>query len=93
MLEKKKSSLKLKVIFLISVNPELHLTDSEDEEIDDDEESALAVTNVSQIKFFASLLFQFFSRQISSIVFLWMKHQLWMKRNLSYLTYHLFGKE
>ena len=70
------------MIFLISVKP-----DSEDEEIDDDEESALAVTNVSQIKFFASLLFQFFSRQISSIVF------LWMKQNLSYLTYHFFGKE
>ena len=58
----KKSSIKND--FLISVKP-----DSEDEEIDDDEESALAVTNVSQIKFFASLLFQFFSRQISSIVF------------------------
>ena len=42
------------MIFLISVKP-----DSEDEEIDDDEESALAVTNVSQIKFFASLHFFF----------------------------------
>ena len=73
----KKSSIKND--FLISVKP-----DSEDEEIDDDEESALAVTNVSQIKFFASLLFQFFSRQINTIVF------LWMKQNLSCLTYHFF---